>query len=59
MRICGNISINSSYYEKVFQSSVEKIKTHIFCSISFPDNRVVYEIMWRNMVQSHSPKMTI
>ena len=25
---------------------VEKIKTHILCSITFSENRAVYEIMW-------------
>jgi hypothetical protein len=30
---------------------VEKIKTHIFCSITFFENRAVYEIMSKNMVQ--------
>jgi hypothetical protein len=28
---------------------VEKIKTYIFCSITFfPENRAVYEIMWKH-----------
>jgi hypothetical protein len=27
---------------------VEKIKTHILCSIFPPENRAVYEIMWKN-----------
>jgi len=27
---------------------VEEIKTHILCSVTFsPENRVVYEIMWK------------
>ena len=31
---------------------VEKTKTHILCSIfSFSENREVYEIKWKNMVQ--------
>jgi hypothetical protein len=32
---------------------VEKIKTHILCSVTFtppPENRAVYEIMWKNIV---------
>ena len=30
---------------------VEKIKTHILCSITFPENRTVFEIMWKNIVE--------
>jgi len=31
---------------------VIKIKTHILRSVTFfPENRAVYEIMWKNMVQ--------
>ena len=29
---------------------VEKIKTHISFSITFAENRALYEIMWKNMV---------
>jgi len=37
----------------MFQTKVtEKIKTHILCSIIFfSENRAVYEIMWKNMVE--------
>jgi hypothetical protein len=38
---------------------VEKIKTHILCSITFFENRAVYEIMWKNMVEPDRPQMTI
>jgi len=41
---------------------VEKIKTHILCSITFffsPENRAVYEIMWKNIVERGRPQMTI
>ena len=34
---------------------VEKIKTHILCSITVPENRVGYEIMWTNTVDSDTP----
>jgi hypothetical protein len=37
---------------------VQKIKTHILCSITFPENRAVYEIMWKH-VQPDRPQMTI
>jgi hypothetical protein len=30
---------------------VEKIKTHILCSITFFENRAVYEIMLKNTVE--------
>jgi len=44
----------------MFQTKVvEKIKTHILCSITFFENRVVYEIMWKNNVQPDRPQMTI
>jgi hypothetical protein len=32
---------------------------HIFCPIAFLDNRAVYEIMWRNMVELDRPHMTM
>ena len=38
---------------------VEKIKTIILCSITFPENRVVYETMWRNIAESDRPQMAI
>jgi hypothetical protein len=41
--------------------AVEKIKTHISCSITsfFPQNRALYEIMWKNVVKPGKPQMTI
>ena len=30
---------------------VEKIKTHILCSITFCDNRAFYEVMLKNMLE--------
>jgi hypothetical protein len=40
---------------------VEKFKTHILCSITsfFFENRAVYEIMWKNMVQPDRPQRTV
>ena len=38
--------------------AVEKIKTHISCSLNFSDNRAVYEIMWENTVDPGRPQMT-
>jgi hypothetical protein len=37
---------------------VEKIKTHILCSISFSENRAIYEIMWENTVKPDRQQMT-
>ena len=40
--------------------AVQQIKKHILCSIAFsPENRVVYEIMWENVVESYRPQMAI
>ena len=40
---------------------MEKIKTHILCSVTFFffENRTVYEIMWKNIVEWDRPQMTI
>jgi hypothetical protein len=44
----------------MFQTKlVVKIKTHILCSTTFPENRTVCEIMWGKMVQEDRPQMTI
>jgi len=46
---------------EVFQTKVlEKIKTHILCSVLFfPENRAVYEVMWKNIVEPCRPQMSI
>ena len=46
---------------EVFQTKVvETIKTHILCSVTFFfDNRAVYEIMWKNILESGRAQMTI
>jgi hypothetical protein len=40
---------------------VEEIKTHFVLSNSFfsPENRAVYEIMWKNIVAPGRQRMTI
>jgi len=38
---------------------VEKIKTHILCSITFVENRAFYEITWKNILELDRPRMTI
>jgi len=35
----------------VWDTVVKKIKTHILCSITIFENRVVYELMWKDIVQ--------
>ena len=46
---------------EIFQTKVvEKIKTHILCSVTFLfENRAVYEIMWKNIVEPYRSQMTI
>ena len=39
---------------------VEKIKTQVLCSLTlFFENRAVYEIVWKNIVEPQRPQMTI
>jgi hypothetical protein len=39
---------------------VQKIKTHfVFSKFFFPENRVVCEIMWKNIVQPDMTQMTV
>jgi len=38
---------------------VQQIKTHILYSVTFPENRTLYETMWENVVESDRPPMTI
>jgi len=46
---------------EMFQTKfVQKIKTHILIfNILFPENRAVYEIMWKNMIGTDRPQMAI
>jgi len=41
----------------VHTNIVEKIKTHILCSVTLYENRAVYEIMWRNTLARDRPKI--
>jgi len=38
---------------------VQKIKTQFHIQYFFPENRAVYELMWRNMVEPDRTQMTI
>jgi hypothetical protein len=45
---------------EIFQTKVvENIKTHVLCSVTFLNSRVVYEKMWKNIVKPDRPQMTI
>jgi len=46
----------------MFRTNVEKIKTHILSSVTFFfifENRAVYEIIWKNIVQPDKPPKAI
>jgi hypothetical protein len=45
-------------WEIVYITFVEKIKTHVLCPVT-SENRVVYEIMWKNIAEPVRPQMTI
>jgi hypothetical protein len=45
---------------EIFRTSfVKKMKTQILCSVIFFENRIGYEIMWKNIVECRRPRMTI
>jgi len=42
----------------MFQTKVvDKMKTHILCSVTFLENRAIYEIMWKNTMELGRIKM--
>jgi len=43
----------------VSEKFVKKIKTHTLYSVTFGENRAVYEIMWKNIAQPDRPQITI
>jgi hypothetical protein len=48
--------------KNALEKFVEKIKTHVLSSITFPpspDERALYETKWKNIVEQVSPQMTI
>jgi hypothetical protein len=49
------------YWEwEMFQKKiVEKIKTHVICSVTFLENRAVYEITWKNIIESGRPQISV
>jgi len=49
MCVCRSVLLRT---RDVSDKFVEKIKTHILYSTTFPsENRAFYEIMWKNVVQ--------
>ena len=38
---------------------VKKIKTHVLCSITFFENRAVYEKMWENILHRGRLQMSV
>jgi hypothetical protein len=38
--------------------TLEKVKTHILCSVTIFENRAVYEILWKNVAEPETPQMT-
>jgi len=46
----------------MFQTKVlKKVTKHLVCSITVffsPENRAVYEVMWKNIVEPDGPQMT-
>jgi hypothetical protein len=45
---------------EIFRTNiVEKIRTHILCSVTFFENRAVYEIMWKNILQRGRSQMAM
>jgi hypothetical protein len=45
----------------VSDKSCRENKTHTLCSVTFffVENRAVYEIMWKNIVELEVPQMTV
>jgi hypothetical protein len=44
--------------KNVSDKLVEKIKSHILCSITFSENSALCEMMWKNIVEPDRPQMT-
>jgi len=44
----------------MFQTEVvDKIGTHILCSVTFSESFAIYGITWKNMVDPHRPHVTV
>ena len=54
-----SLIVPCSLEREMFQTKVvQKIKTHILCSFFPPENRAVYENVWKSTVQPGRPQMT-
>ena len=46
--------------KNVSERDLEKMKkTHFLCAVTFSENRTVYEILWKNIVEWGRPQMVI
>jgi F0F1-type ATP synthase membrane subunit c/vacuolar-type H+-ATPase subunit K len=44
----------------MFQTEVvDEIRTHILCLVTFSESFAIYGLMWKNMVDSHRPYITV
>jgi hypothetical protein len=43
----------------VSEKSFRENQNTLLCSRTFSENRAVYEIMWKNMVQPDRPEMSV
>ena len=61
MYIFGHMSLSSSWNDFFFRTNVvEKLEVYVLCSVTFfLENRPVYEIMRKNIVERGRPQMTI
>ena len=59
MYIYDNISFNSSWNEEVLENLWRKSKHIFYVQNNFTENRAIYEIMWKNMVEPERLQMTI
>jgi hypothetical protein len=55
------ISLGSSYNKKMFSQTLYRKSEQTFHDHNFfpPENRVIYDIIWKNMVQPERPQTTI
>ena len=48
-----------SYLAQLFLEWVEMKHNFIFNNFFFPENRTIYEIMWKNIVEPDRPQMSL
>jgi hypothetical protein len=65
LRITDTFTIHEEVYalptgrEIIQTKTVDKIETHLMFSNPFPENRSVYEVMWKSTVRPDGPHMII